>query len=262
MTDPRAATDFIDERPALLVAGRLWRELAPQLLPAVFVCYLLSAPTLALPRLAESQADWAGWLRSALFVGSGWLGQAYVGWLVLRHALGLPVGTRLALEAVIRRCGALLVIGLARVAIVYAPLFVIGAVRLRYGMPQPGQMGLLPAAVLLLVPFGACLGALLSTAATATMVGPRAARQILGDTWRAGDAVFPGLFPAAGALLALAVATSFLGGQEPVYLPNHFVGSLLWVLLPVYYLRALRRRDDDSLKRLGEALAKPSGGLT
>jgi len=262
MTDLREQTAFIDERPALWVTLRVWRDLAPQVLAVVLLAYLLTLPMLALPAGPKGGGELLEWLRSALAVGSGWFGQACVGWLVLRWACGYPSGVREALRAVVGRFGSVVLLGLVRALLVYTPLFLLGALLQWFGKPEPGKPSPVPAAILVLVPFVACVGALLSTTATATMVGRRPVREILGDAWRAGDAVFPGLFPAAGLLLVVAVGTSLLPLEPVVYLPNHFLGSLLWVLLPVYYLRAVRRREDDSLQRLAEALGEPVGGLT
>jgi len=219
------------ERPLLLATLARWWRLLPVLWPPILIGYLAGGATIAL----RSQS--ADGLRTVLMLGSSWLGQAWAAAACEdeRPSIGSILG-RLRVAGWRLWGGAVM-----RAGIVYGPallLFAVGA--LRVGVEQEvGQANPVPMLALVLLPLSLILASLFAPLPSVLVVDrPAGVMAALNRAKQLGDPMLAGALGWGGMLVVAIALTSALPTDPPQILPNHAIGSLVWVLLAVGSQRA------------------------
>lgn len=242
-----------------------WWRLLPVLLPAILCAYLANAAVALTADLLPDSAPGSAALavgRGALLLLASWLGQLWAAAAVLLAATGGPVSAGRIGRWVRERVGLALFALAARAGLIYTPVVLFAAIGAASpgAAQQVGQVNLAPLAALILLPLAlifAALFALLPVGVLVVREGGVAEMFRRAREW--GDASFVALLLWGGLITVLAAATSFLPLNPPVLFPNHAVGSLLWVLLPVVWLRVRRVAEPElTVEALTAELSPPA----
>lgn len=220
----------------LLAAIARWWRLLPVLWPPILLGYAAGAID-----LATRDHDLVA-LRTVLLLGSSWLGMAWAAAACEDDVPGLG-----AVLGRLRTAGwRLWWLAILRAPLVYGPaLLLYGVGAARSGVEQQvGQANPVPMLALILLPLTLILAALFAPLASVMVVDrPRGAVPALNRAKQLGDPLLAGMLGWGGMLMVVIALTSSLPTDPPRILPNHAVGSLLWVLLAVGTQRARRLVD-------------------
>lgn len=267
----KAAEPTAVARPWPGDAGRLrrlpqvWFNLVAGLLPVILLTYGLTALSVAWvnaahrhPRAWGSPLSPGNLLVVGLWLLGSGLGQAWTAAVVLLRQTGVPP-TRPRVLALLRaRLGALATAWLARALVVYAPLLALAAWAATMAHRQ-ASFGTNPSVLLTLLVGSLAVNCAIMTALLVPVVLAEPGLGLVGALQQARERGYgsPGPLVLGGLLWLLAMWASVLplwGVRHLV--PNHLVGSLIWVLLPLAYVRARRAAEPDwSPDDLARALA-------
>ncbi len=227
------------QRPLLLEALHHWWRLLPVLWLPILIGYAAAGGSLAIDRPGGGD----GVPRALLWLGSSWLGMAWAA------AACAEAGTP-HLATVARRLRAagwrLWATALLRAGMVYGPALLVYAVgAARAGVEQQvGQANPVPALALVLLPLALILAALFAPLPSVLVIDrPRGFSAALNRAKQLGDPLLAATLGWGGLLMIVVSLTSALPLATPRILPNHAVGSLLWVLLAVGAERARQQVD-------------------
>jgi hypothetical protein len=243
---PSAAAWPVCDQSAAREAFELWRLGFTHLVPALVAAYLGSAAAVALLLHGGGRpAAWGGALLLWL-AGSG-VGQTWGAAFVLLTRAGVKADGAAVWRVVKRGAARLAANGLLRAVMVYAPLAVVVAMAVVAYRGQPPRPNPIPILTVVVGAMTVNIGILTCLLPCAVLAepggGPLAALTAARDR---GFLVWGGLLGWGALLLAIIVVSSLMPYQNRFYpVANHLVGSYLWLVQAVFYVRARRREQPD-----------------